>query len=285
MNVISAQDFDVRSDGRTDDTSALQRALDAATIAGGTVVLPFGDILTGPLTVRRKDGQGTLSIVGSGSQFPLQVAGFPATRLKYTGPKGGIALHCYGLNGGTISGFNIDGNGLADTGFLLESAVHVGVEALVAQNTLGYGHVLKGSDAGVYCCEFRRLATHGCAGGLKITGTSLRANVAQCTFSRTDLHWDGPLDGLRLESADNCTFHGTSVVGSGEGLLLTLCPADATKLGAVENHFVGLDGSAHWIVAESQARTTILGLSRVNGIKGVGGTWRERVALIGEARA
>lgn len=283
MKTISVRDFDARGDGRTDDTASLQRALDVATISGGTLEIPFGDYLTGPLTVRRRDGQGTLSIIGDGSQFPLQVAGFAATRLKYIGPPGGTVLHCYGLNGGQIGGFNIDGNGLAETGFLLESAMHVGIGPLVAQRTVGFGHVLQGSDAGVYCCEFRRLATHDCAGGLKLTGTSQDVNVAQCTFTRTDLHWRGPLDGLRLESADNCAFAGTSIVGSGDGFLLTLCPADATKLGAVENHFLVLDGSPQMIVAEAHARNTIVGLSRVNGIPGIGGTQRHRVVLVGEA--
>jgi polygalacturonase len=51
--------FDVRElgakgDGTTDDTAAIQKALDACKGTGGTVKFPAGNYLTGPLSLRTK---------------------------------------------------------------------------------------------------------------------------------------------------------------------------------------------------------------------------------------
>lgn len=275
--------FGARGDGRTDDTRALQRALNQLTEHGGTLEIPPGCYLTGPLTVRRQDRQPTISLRGAGSAVPLQTAGHAATELKYIGPGGGILLHLYGMNGGTIEGVNLDANHQAASGLLVEGSVGTKYDALTVTNSLGFGFALKGSDAGVYRNVFERLGTDQCAGGLLLTGTSLNVNVAQNSFTRTDLGWSGPMDGLRLESADNNDFLGTSIVGqnAGNALLLTFCSPTATALGAVANRFHGLDGSPYRIVAEATAPNAIFGLSFRNGLPPIVGTQIARLCVVG----
>src|SRR5436309_4297394 len=48
--VVNVQDFGAKGDGKTLDTAAIQKALDQ----GGTVRVPAGTYLCGPLTLRTK---------------------------------------------------------------------------------------------------------------------------------------------------------------------------------------------------------------------------------------
>src|SRR5215471_13038415 len=81
LPTIGSSSFDVRTygavgDNQTDNTSALQAALDAATAAGGGVVsVPSGTFLSGPLTV----GSGTRLDLASGATLKmLPMASWPA---------------------------------------------------------------------------------------------------------------------------------------------------------------------------------------------------------------
>jgi hypothetical protein len=282
MSVISVRDFNARGDGRTDDTAALQKALNAIAVEGGTLEIPFGVYLTGPLLVKRMEGQGTMSIVGAGSQVPLQIAGFAGTVLKYIGPAGGTVLTLYGINGGEFRAFNLDCNELANTGLQVECSVGAEYKSLTVTNAKDYGFVLKGSAAGVYRNVFTLLGSNNCAGGMVLTGTNSTVDVAENSFVRLDLNFRGPLNGLRLESADNNDFLGTSIVGTGKGLLLTLCPASDTMLGACYNRFHGLDGTQHFIVCETDKPNSIIGLSHGNGIPQVGGTKAKALQVLAE---
>jgi hypothetical protein len=279
--VIRAQDFGAIGDGNRDDTQSLQNALDRAIETGGTLSIPQGEYITGPLTVRRRDGMPTVSIIGAGSQLPLQVAGKAGTTLKYDGPVGGKLLHLYGINSGSFGSLNLDGSDLAEP-LHIESSVGAEFKSITVLNAKGYGITLKGSDAGVYRNAFTLLRTHNCDGGILLTGLNKNVNVATNSFTRTDIGWRGPEAGLRLESADNNDFFGMSIVGTGTGMLMALCPPSPEWLGAVANRFYGLDGSAHVIVAEAHHTNTIFGLSHVNGIPGLGGTQYWRVQVIGE---
>ena len=57
VTVVQASQFDVRQfravgDGKTPDTTAIQKAVDTAAAAGGgTVLIPAGKFLTGPFTL------------------------------------------------------------------------------------------------------------------------------------------------------------------------------------------------------------------------------------------
>lgn len=205
-------------------------------------------------------------MVGKGNQVPLQVAGDPATKLVYTGDPSVPAMSLYGLNGGEIGGFNLEGGSL-----LVEASVGVCFKQLTITNG---SLILKGSDAGVYHNVFQQITVKN--GGVVLTGTSLAVNVAQNSFF--GLYVEAlSMDALRLESADNNDFYGTCL--NGQGLCLTFCPPTATTLGALANRFHGLDGNGP-IVAESPFQNHIFGLSHVNGMSAVGGTQAHRVVVI-----
>lgn len=271
---MNVKDFGAVGNGIVNDTAALQAAIDAAEAAGGMLEVPPGTYVTGPLVVSRHDGQGTFSMVGYGNQVPLQVAGDASTRFKYVGPADQPALHLYGINGGAIGNFNIDGGSL-----LIEASVGALYQQITVTNAPGYGIELRGSAAGVYRNVFQQLGTKACGGGLLLTGTGTNVDVAENSFVRTDIDFSGQLNGIRLESADNNDFLGTSIVQSGGGILLALCPGSGVHLGAICNRFYGLDGNTGTVVAEADARNYIFGFSGYNGMT-LGGTKSNLVTVL-----
>jgi hypothetical protein len=91
-------------DGKTDDTAALQKALDAAGAAGGGVFLPPGVYLTHELYVR--PGTALIGIpawnYGSGGGSVLKLAGTDSKCL----------LNLTDAHGGTIDGLSLEGGNL-----------------------------------------------------------------------------------------------------------------------------------------------------------------------------
>lgn len=61
---IDAASYGVVADGVTDDTTALQAAINAAVAANGILNLPEGEIITGPLTIGAAGSYNTCAIVG-----------------------------------------------------------------------------------------------------------------------------------------------------------------------------------------------------------------------------
>ena len=113
--------FDVRTwratgDGKTMDTAAIQRAIDAATVAGGTVVLPPGRYLTGTLwlknnvTVRVEKGA---TILGSTARGDYQkITGLPEDLARTSANLYQGLLLAYGAHDITLCGEGtIDGQG------------------------------------------------------------------------------------------------------------------------------------------------------------------------------
>jgi polygalacturonase len=76
-------DFGAVSDGKTDNTRAIQAALDACT-PGGTVLLPAGTFITGALFVRKSDTTVFLS-GGALLQGTHDLAAYPMIKSRYEG--------------------------------------------------------------------------------------------------------------------------------------------------------------------------------------------------------
>lgn len=97
-------------DGVTDDTAALQAAVDAAKVAGGEVYIPAGTYLVSTLDVSRFSPSLTLGLT-------IRGAGRAATILKHTGTE--TCVYLGGSNWVTIRDLSINSNGNSKTGFLL----------------------------------------------------------------------------------------------------------------------------------------------------------------------
>ena len=80
---FNVRDFGAKGDGLAKDTAALQKALDACAVGGGTVVVPAGDYLTGSLvlganTTLRLETRANLT--GS-----ADIADYPLVRVRWEG--------------------------------------------------------------------------------------------------------------------------------------------------------------------------------------------------------
>jgi polygalacturonase len=88
--VLDVADYGAKGDGTTDDTAAIQAALDDASARHGTVVFPRGDFLTGALFVKsnttlRIDDGVTLKAVQADTSWPKVSAAYPQIPTRVQG--------------------------------------------------------------------------------------------------------------------------------------------------------------------------------------------------------
>ena len=102
--LLNARDFGAAGDGKSDDTTALQRAMDAAGEHSGAVFVPPGVYLTGELHVRPG-----IALVG----IPAwNYSGPGGSVLQLKGPDGPGLLNLTDARGATIDGLALDGREL-----------------------------------------------------------------------------------------------------------------------------------------------------------------------------
>jgi hypothetical protein len=102
--LLNAHDFGAAGDGKSDDTAALQRAMDAAAEHSGAVFVPPGVYLTGELHVRPG-----IALVG----IPAwNYSGPGGSVLQLKGPDAPGLLNLTDARGATIDGLALDGREL-----------------------------------------------------------------------------------------------------------------------------------------------------------------------------
>lgn len=102
--LLSAKTFGAVGDGKTDDTGALQAALDAAAIRKGSVYLPAGEYATGTLTFAPYTG-----LVGDATWGYRSGGG---SRLRLNDAAASCLLDITGAIGATLNGLSLHGGDL-----------------------------------------------------------------------------------------------------------------------------------------------------------------------------
>jgi len=105
-DAFNARDFGAKGDGETDDTAAIQRAIDAASEKLGTVFLGDGTYLCSTIRLRPQTG-----LVGNPT-WSYQKPGGAILRLKDA--KAACLLNMTGAVGSTVNGICLDGQQLGD---------------------------------------------------------------------------------------------------------------------------------------------------------------------------
>ena len=190
---VSVKDFGAVGDGVTDDTGAIQAAIDRFSTVGGVLLFPVGVYkVTQTLNVNKP-----LFLEGAGSGSVYQPTQAPATKIVWAGAVAGTVVNFGGFgatfSGGGISALMIDGSATASIclyimdcqrglfrGVTLTGA---SVDALYFTNTAGQ------EPTGFHIFDDLRIQLRGgptnAANGIKVDGVSSGADgVTLCTFRR-----------------------------------------------------------------------------------------------------
>lgn len=254
---LNAHALGAAGDGRTNDTAALQKALDEAGRCSGAVFLPPGVYLTGELHVR----PGTA------------ILGIPAW--NYSGPGGSVLrlasaqsaclLNLTDARGASVEGLALDGGGLGS-----------GIHGIATLRTAFAAHedgfriekcqVVRFSGNGVnldcaWCFSVRHcmmaynggdgVTLHGWDGflldnwfsGNKRAGFAARQANASVTFTANRIEWNGE-ENMTLTGADGYQITGNFFDRSGTvGIALRSGHAPCTQI-ALTGNFIKRSGKA-----------------------------------------
>jgi hypothetical protein len=215
--VYNVQGYGAKGDGVSDDTAAVQAAINAANTAGGGIVFfPPGTYLCGRLTMYSK-----IILMGTGK-----------------------ALSIIKMKSGTNADFLTTSSSLSNFGFR-----DLTFDGNNANNTSGAGLVLSGTDISVFNCEIANFPAYGIYGvsgnRLYIKNCYIHNNknvgvligVAGNTFSEIDI------EGCNITSNDS---HGI-LIGNGSTAIATRVTIDSNIVTLNGANTAGAGGGGIWV--------------------------------------
>ena len=220
-DALHVKDFGAKGDGVTDDTAALQNAINQAFASERPLQFHAGVFITSnTLTI-----PGPCQILGAG-RGEFAYGSLPATsitRIKYTGPPNRSVMAIPASNmGGKLSGFHLDSNGTAQIGLSVGSVLGWDFSDIYISGYTVYGLQLLPLAAYVANCmmnTFKRVHVYSTANstiGVYITGAGAVCNSCHNTFELLTVDYGGTnSEGIRIGNADNCVFTQTYIFSSG----------------------------------------------------------------------
>lgn len=243
-----------KGDGVTDDTAAIQAAINAVT-NGGTVVFPSGTYcISSTLTI----GNGSASVASTVHNIFLQGVGAGdgngtriATKLKWIGTVNVSMMQFNGLiSGGGIDKIEFDGNALAKHCIVVYSLNHFYFGLLMLNNFKDTGLIFTGEVGGTVGCSNGTIdqlligLNYAGTTGLTLDGT-VGVGIAGLLFNRVVISGNGNGNtGIKMGFADHNTFitvsisYSTPLSGTNYGILLQGSTDGANGIFPYENIFI-----------------------------------------------
>lgn len=238
---VKSSTYGARGDGLTDDTTAIQNAINDAKTLGGTVFFPVGTyVVSTSLNADQAVAGFTLKGAGGGGQYQLN-----KSRILYTGST-------TGTSGGAIHFNSSTSWEMCYLGFDYNNAAFTGASANLIQLD---GNVVAGGDSQAWHIHHCGTRCTGAAGPYGTANSGLRLNKA-IIGTINNCHFTGADKGILLADAGggyvnvvtiaDCTFNSctTAQIGigtaDGEGIFIRGCTFEA---GTNTPGIVGLTGN------------------------------------------
>jgi hypothetical protein len=205
---INASQYGATGDGTTDDTDAVQAAINALPGSGGTVYLPAGSYLL--------DGAAGLSITGGA--VTLRGAGAEATKILIgSGFTGTTAISVTGANAQIVD-LSVNGASATTTsnpaahGITVSGARRLKVDSCQFWYLNGYAvralATSSGSASNPHGTQLTRIRINQCAGGIHFLGNTAQGYAVNSFVTDVHIQQGGVstgananLDGIRIEDA------------------------------------------------------------------------------------
>lgn len=202
--VVNAKDYGAKGDGVTDDTAALQNAVNAVAGSGGTLSIPDGTYMVNALTsVYVKSGM----TVSMSSGAVLKAIPNGASNYAILALSGVSNVN---IVGGTIYGERAQHTGTTGEwgmGLKIVNSSQVAVDHVLAKECWGDGFYVAGCKSVTLCDS---TADHNRRQGLTITSVDGMV-VRNCTFTRTQ--GTLPEDGIDFEPNPGETVNNVLITG------------------------------------------------------------------------
>ena len=191
---VNVFDFGATGDGTTDDTAAIQAALDSFTVRGGDLLFPIGIYkITSTLTIDKP-----INIYGSGEGSEYQPTQLPASKILWGSAAASPMVNFGGfgtvISGGGINNLMIDGNAVATNGLVIKDSQRGSFTNLTITKVVTNGLLLQNTPAldptGFHIFDDLRIQLRGgptqLANGINIDGSNTggAGGVTLCTFRR-----------------------------------------------------------------------------------------------------
>lgn len=219
---IDVRAYGATGNGTTDDTSALQSALNAA--AGAALYLPSGRYkVTSPLTYN-VDTQGTISIFGEGFSSVLLISG-AASALVISGTAGVstpmLSMHDFKIEcaGSATTGLTLDGI----AGYYIENVSVIGL-------SIGYGILLSRTQQGELSGGFIRTAI----------GVGLIGEPSGIASNGCDLHgvsFNCGSKSIEIKDVDDAFIHSNHMTSAPIGIDVQTSTVTNGYISIFSNHF------------------------------------------------
>lgn len=287
--------FDVKAygavgDGVTDDSAAIQGAINAAKVAGGIVLLgaatyAIASTLTCILNGSTDKG---VQILGEGVAFSPNslTSRNPATTLKWTGGAGGTVLSV-GNGHVDISAVQVDCNaGLANIGILATDLQHSHWADVLSYAPAVWAYKFLAHAAGCYENLFEHVGSApgtGTGAGCLLDGDVSTYDCATSTWIGCAFHTRSSDPALDISSADNMTFVQLSLDAPASRTAAYFRAASGQRLGASSISIFGVSGQGN-IIHDAAANNGIFGLDYSNGfLTPTGATVGARLQVLGSS--